>query len=395
MAVSSIIIGYIIGAISPSYFLGKLLKGIDIRKHGDGNAGTTNTKKVLGWGPAIITAIYDLSKGLIAMLIAYYLGADTLIIYLAGFSAVIGHIFPFYLGFKGGQGAATAVGILFLNIYLLSLINLVSLVDILALGVLALGILVITKRGEITGLVVLPIFAYVIIKNYDFDEIAVYTLIIIFFLFCLEIYCSWKRQLLGFSPKFKKKVKFWRFITRPLALIFPIILLNYGQQSALYLVGIVLIFFALWDVYRLIKNRGNITKQNTGDAVFKSKERKSFSSMTFFLLSSFLIIWLFPISISVTSLCFLILGDMAAKFFGIQYGKTELFNKTMEGSIGFFIISFVVGYFLLSYLPNLTIIMMLIGAITATLIEVLPIKINDNLTIGISSALIMLLISIL
>ncbi len=104
----SIIIGYLLGSVSPSYILGKLLKGIDIREHGDGNAGTTNTKKVLGIGPAIIAAIYDLGKGLLSIWIAYKLGADPVFMYAAGYAAILGHVFPFYLGFRGGQGVATA-----------------------------------------------------------------------------------------------------------------------------------------------------------------------------------------------------------------------------------------------------------------------------------------------
>jgi len=68
------ILGYLIGAISPSYFLGKILKGIDIREHGDHNAGTLNTLHVLGLLPAIITAFFDLTKGLIVALLACYIG---------------------------------------------------------------------------------------------------------------------------------------------------------------------------------------------------------------------------------------------------------------------------------------------------------------------------------
>ncbi len=57
--------GYLFGSLNPAYFLGRLLKGIDIRKHGTGNAGTTNVKKVLGVGPAVMTGLFDLSKGVL------------------------------------------------------------------------------------------------------------------------------------------------------------------------------------------------------------------------------------------------------------------------------------------------------------------------------------------
>jgi len=65
-----IFFGYLKGSISPAYILGKLLRGIDIRQHGDGNAGRMNVYYVLGLKPTVITAIFDLSKGLISMYIA-------------------------------------------------------------------------------------------------------------------------------------------------------------------------------------------------------------------------------------------------------------------------------------------------------------------------------------
>lgn len=65
----AILIGYLLGSISPAYFLGKILKGIDIRKEGSGNAGSRNVYRVLGLGPAIITGVIDLSKGVLAILL--------------------------------------------------------------------------------------------------------------------------------------------------------------------------------------------------------------------------------------------------------------------------------------------------------------------------------------
>jgi len=109
----AIFTGSLLGSVNPAFFFGKILRGIDIREHGTKNAGTTNTKKVLGIGPAIVTAIFDLSKGLIAIWIASALGPPPVWAYLAGLSAIFGHIFPFYLNFRGGQGTATAVGLLF------------------------------------------------------------------------------------------------------------------------------------------------------------------------------------------------------------------------------------------------------------------------------------------
>ena len=85
--------GYLFGSISPSYILGRLLKNIDIREHGTKNAGATNVYKVLGLGPAVITVVFDLSKGLLIMYAAHLLGASPPIMHIAGFAAVLGHVY--------------------------------------------------------------------------------------------------------------------------------------------------------------------------------------------------------------------------------------------------------------------------------------------------------------
>ncbi len=103
--------GYGIGSIMPSYLLGKLKK-TDIRTLGTGNAGTTNTFQSLGLVYAIPTAFIDTMKGVFSILIALILGADFIFGQIAGFAAIVGHVFPFYMRFKGGKGVACAAGIM-------------------------------------------------------------------------------------------------------------------------------------------------------------------------------------------------------------------------------------------------------------------------------------------
>ncbi|MFW6131476.1 MAG: glycerol-3-phosphate acyltransferase [Candidatus Aminicenantaceae bacterium] len=86
---------YLLGSISPSYILGKLLKNINIRDEGEKNAGTVNAYHLLGFWPAVVTALFDLSKGLLAMYLAHILGASPVLIHLTGFAVIFGHIFPF------------------------------------------------------------------------------------------------------------------------------------------------------------------------------------------------------------------------------------------------------------------------------------------------------------
>lgn len=106
-------VGYLFGCVNPAYILGKL-KGFDIRTLGSGNAGASNAKITMGWGAFFIVLIYDFCKALFAILLTTYLyPADQAAPLIAGAFAVIGHIYPFYLQFKGGKGFASYIGFVF------------------------------------------------------------------------------------------------------------------------------------------------------------------------------------------------------------------------------------------------------------------------------------------
>ena len=108
-----LVIGYICGLLQTSYLYGRL-NHIDIREHGSGNAGTTNALRTLGKKAGIITFLGDFLKPMAAALIAWLIFKDNELIKLlqvyAGVGAVLGHIFPCYLGFRGGKGVATIAG---------------------------------------------------------------------------------------------------------------------------------------------------------------------------------------------------------------------------------------------------------------------------------------------
>lgn len=109
--VVSLIIAYLLGSINFSYILAKKLKGIDIRHFGSKNAGATNTLRVLGKGPALIVLFLDALKGVVSVLIASLLSSGSEVwMTLAGLSAIIGHNWPIFLGFRGGKGIATTIG---------------------------------------------------------------------------------------------------------------------------------------------------------------------------------------------------------------------------------------------------------------------------------------------
>lgn len=101
---------YLIGCSSMSLYLSKL-KGIDLRSKGSKNLGASNTMLLIGWKAGIIVALHDIAKASISVLLANYFFSDLPYIgAVAGVACVIGHIFPFYLYFKGGKGFASFIG---------------------------------------------------------------------------------------------------------------------------------------------------------------------------------------------------------------------------------------------------------------------------------------------
>lgn len=112
----SILIGYAIGCFQTAFILGKIIKKVDIREHGSGNAGATNAIRVLGWKLGMTTFFADIIKGIIAVLIARSIFDDPSVTVLAGLYAglgvVIGHNWPVVLKFRGGKGIASTLGVL-------------------------------------------------------------------------------------------------------------------------------------------------------------------------------------------------------------------------------------------------------------------------------------------
>jgi glycerol-3-phosphate acyltransferase PlsY len=113
------VLAYLLGSIPAAVWVGRRFHNIDVRQHGSGNAGTTNVIRVLGWKTGIPVLLIDIAKGwLAASLPVYFKLADpesTLLInlqILAGMTAILGHIFPVFAGFKGGKGVATVFGVL-------------------------------------------------------------------------------------------------------------------------------------------------------------------------------------------------------------------------------------------------------------------------------------------
>ena len=119
MLIFVLLISYIAGSTPTSIIMGKLLKGIDIREHGSGNAGGTNVFRVLGWKPALVVVLVDIFKGWLPAYTFARMWMDATPIpdlgvlqILCGFAAVLGHTYTVFAGFKGGKGVGTLAGML-------------------------------------------------------------------------------------------------------------------------------------------------------------------------------------------------------------------------------------------------------------------------------------------
>jgi glycerol-3-phosphate acyltransferase PlsY len=105
-----IVFAYLMGSIPVGVILGKL-KGVDPRKTGSGNIGATNVMRAGGKVLGIATLLGDAVKGFVPIALAGALGCDALTVAIVGLAAFLGHVFPVFLGFKGGKGVATALGV--------------------------------------------------------------------------------------------------------------------------------------------------------------------------------------------------------------------------------------------------------------------------------------------
>ena len=159
------IIAYLIGSVNFSVILSKKMAGFDVREKGSGNAGTTNMLRSVGKKAAALTLICDVLKGVVAILIAMFIGwafkveNQSLLVQIAGIAVVLGHTFPIFFGFKGGKGVATSLGILIMSNWQIGLICLVF-------GVLLIALTRMVSLGSCAAAVLFPVLTLFITDNY-------------------------------------------------------------------------------------------------------------------------------------------------------------------------------------------------------------------------------------
>lgn len=121
-SISALILAYLCGSIPTAVWIGEAFYGVDVREYGSGNAGATNTFRVLGKKAGIPVMLLDILKGFTATNLAYFIGVSTTGAYNSiaytnyalalGIAAVMGHLFPVFAGFRGGKGIATLFGMI-------------------------------------------------------------------------------------------------------------------------------------------------------------------------------------------------------------------------------------------------------------------------------------------
>jgi acyl phosphate:glycerol-3-phosphate acyltransferase len=117
-----IVVSYLLGGVPTAFIAGRIIKGQDIRRLGDENAGAANVFRELGRPAGILVGIIDAGKGALAVLVARAFEMPLAVVMLAGLAAVIGHNWPVFLGFRGGRGLSTTLGVLLVLVPLAMLI---------------------------------------------------------------------------------------------------------------------------------------------------------------------------------------------------------------------------------------------------------------------------------
>ena len=198
----SAVICYLLGSISSSILVGRMFGLSDIRKHGSGNAGATNTLRVLGKKAAIFTVLGDVLKTVIGVLcarfLAKYIGlayVAQLSIYISAFSIALGHNFPIYFKFKGGKGVLTS------GVIIIMMSPLIGSVTVLA----CLAVMALTKYvslGSITGGVMYPVW---IILYYTTDVTKIVFALVLGSMLVIRHSANIKRLIKGTENKLGAK----------------------------------------------------------------------------------------------------------------------------------------------------------------------------------------------
>ena len=148
-----VIIAYLLGSIPFGYLIVRKKIGADVRETGSGGTGATNVSRRIGRAAGVLTLLLDTAKGCVAVVIAKTLTGDDWATAAAAIAALVGHIFPVWLSFRGGKGVATGVGIFLV----------LAPIALLCAGVVFVAIVALTRYvslGSIVAAVLIPVFVW-------------------------------------------------------------------------------------------------------------------------------------------------------------------------------------------------------------------------------------------
>lgn len=332
-----LLFGYLIGSISPGYFFGRIFKRIDIRKHNHRNTGATNTYYTVGPTLGVIAGVLDALKAVLVYFVAVRglfeiirpVSPDLAI--FIGLAAVFGHIYPFYLSFKGGMGVASLIGLNFITLFF----------------------------------------------TRSFFTLGLFIGMVVYFLIMTER--PGVKEALRQAPL--------RRILKLVGLILPLAYITFSEVLVIRITGNLLLISVFFDFIRFILPALN-KKYLSLKFMAKEKESKAFSGYTFFLLSAFILFAFFPKEAAAMSLVFFILGDVFAplirKWF---WPKVIIGDKTIGGAGLIFTLSFAAGVFLNSLTDlSLSLKFIFVGALSTVIFDLLSFWIDDNLLVPLGTA---------
>ena len=184
--VLALCIGYLLGSVLPADLFARA-RGIDIRAVGTRNPGATNALRQLGLLPGLLTGLYDASVGLVSMYVAVLLGLSPGWTYLAGVAAIVGHCYPVFFRFRGGQGMAATTGMLVYEMLVAVGKGWLTIPGIALLSAIALAVFVLTRSASMVGVVVAPLLVLEIVLARPDWQFAVFVTALASFIWVVQL----------------------------------------------------------------------------------------------------------------------------------------------------------------------------------------------------------------
>jgi len=197
----------------------------------------------------------------------------------------------------------------------------------------------------------------------------------------------------GVIDRSNMKSKLWRRLWHLAGgSVFPVLAFFVPKEALLTILGAVTGVFVIWEIARLKNRRVNKWMSSHLRVMLKEEEQLRPTGTTYLLLASLAAFLLFEKYVAITSLLFLSIGDLVAAVIGEEYGRQVLFkNKTLEGSLACLVSCLLIGMLMVGISPTMGLAVADIGAVSAAVVELLPIPIDDNLTIPLLSGAMMTL----